>query len=94
VRITEKSHPVTKEMASFEVTDELYTCLDGNAPVHLLCEADSVVDKRAYPMAFVVENTAGRVFHCLLGHDAGVYKTAGARALYQQGIAWAAGLKK
>lgn len=94
VRMTEESHPVTKDMAPFEVTDELYTCLDGGAPIRVLCEAQSVVDQRAYPMAFTVENTGGRVFHCLLGHNAAVYEASGPRALYQRGIAWAAGLQE
>ncbi len=92
VRLTEEAHPVTKDMKPFEVTDELYTCLDGKSPIRVLCEAVSVVDKIAYPMAFAAEDTGGRVFHCLLGHDAGVYDAPGARALYQRGITWAAGL--
>lgn len=92
VRMTQESHPVTTGMIPFEVTDELYTCLDGDAPVRVLCEAQSAVDQHAYPMAFVTEATGSRVFHCLLGHDARVYETSGARALYQRGIAWAAGL--
>ena len=58
-----------------------------------LCDAVSVVDQAAYPMAFITENTGGRVFHCLLGHDAEVYASPGARALYQRGIAWAAGME-
>lgn len=94
VRMTEESHPTTTGMAPFEVTDELYTCLNGDAPIRVLWEAQSVVDQRAYPMAFTVENTGGRVFHCLLGHNAAVYEAPGPRALYQRGIAWAAGLQE
>lgn len=92
VNMTGESHPVTLGMASFDVKDELYTCLDGDAPIRVLCEATSVVDKKAYPMAFTVENTGGRVFHCVLGHDASVYESPGARTLYQRGTAWAAGV--
>ncbi|OQC01167.1 MAG: Trehalose utilization [Candidatus Hydrogenedentes bacterium ADurb.Bin101] len=92
VSMTQESHPVTSGMIPFEVTDELYTCLDGNAPIRVLCEAQSVVDQRGYPMAFVTEVPGGRVFHCLLGHDARVYEASGPRALYQRGIAWASGL--
>lgn len=93
VRITGEDHPVTRGMKPFEVKDELYTCVDGGAPVKILCDAVSVVDQAAYPMAFITENTGGRVFHCLLGHDAEVYASPGARALYQRGIAWAAGME-
>ena len=92
VRITDPAHPAVSGMAPFEVKDELYTCLDGDTPIRVLCEATSVVDQRVYPIAFTVENTVGRVFHCVLGHDADVYESPGARALYQQGIAWTAGL--
>ena len=92
VRIADPEHPAVSGMAAFDVKDELYTCLDGDTPIHVLCEATSVVDQRLYPIAFTVENTGGRVFHCVLGHDASVYENPRARALYQQGIAWTAGL--
>lgn len=93
VRVTGEDHPLTRGMQPFEVKDELYTCVDGDTPVKILCDAVSVVDKAAYPMAFVTEKAGGRVFHCLLGHDSEVYESPGARALYQRGIAWAAGME-
>lgn len=93
VRITDSDHPVTADMAGFEILDELYTCLDGDTPIRLLAEATSLVDSKAYPMAFTVENTGGPVFHCVLGHDVRAYEAPGARALYRKGVAWAAGLE-
>lgn len=92
VRMTEEAHPVTVGMSEFEVLDELYTCLDGDTPIRVLADAVSVVDQKTYPMAFVVEGTGGRVFHCVLGHDTRAYAAQGARDLYRRGTAWAAGL--
>lgn len=93
VRMTDTRHPVTRSMTDFDVTDELYTCLDGDAPIRVLSEATSVVDQRVYPMAFIVEGTGGRVFHSVLGHDTAAYRAPGVRALYRRAAAWAAGLE-
>jgi HEAT repeat protein/type 1 glutamine amidotransferase len=93
VRMTETKHSITEGLAAFEVTDELYTCLAGDAPISVLCAATSNVDKKDYPIAFVLEPGKGRVFHCVLGHDAQVWKTPAAAELARRGTAWAAGLK-
>ena len=92
VRIADEEHPVTRGMTDFEITDELYTCLDGDAPITVLCDAVSVVDNETYPMAFIVENTGGRVFHSVLGHDVVALQAPGARQLHRRATAWAAGL--
>lgn len=92
VRVTDETHPITEGMRDFETIDELYTCLDGDAPITVLCDAVSVVDGRKYPMAFIVENTGGRVFHCVLGHDVVAYQEEGVRYLFQRAIAWALGM--
>lgn len=92
VRITNPDHPITQGLAAFETTDELYTCLDGDTPITVLCDAVSVVDKKTYPMAFIVEGTGGRVFHSVLGHDPVAFEAAGVRDLYRRATVWAAGL--
>ena len=91
VNMTDPNHPITRGLASFETADELYTCLDGNTPIHVLASATSKVDKKDYPMAFVLEYGKGRVFHCALGHDV---KALGEPVceLFRRGTAWAAGL--
>ncbi|HPO13285.1 MAG TPA: ThuA domain-containing protein [Candidatus Hydrogenedentes bacterium] len=93
VRITEPNHPITKDMKPFTTQDELYTCLDGATPIRVLCEATSKVDQQSYPMAFVVDNPRGRIFHCLLGHDVKAFSAPGVHELYRRAAAWAAGLK-
>ena len=92
VRITDAGHPITKGLADFDTEDELYTCLDGAAPIHVLATAKSKVDQKDYPMAFVLTPGKGRTFHCVLGHDAKALKES-VGALYRRGTAWAAGLE-
>ena len=92
VRITKPDHPTTQGITDFETTDELYTCLDGNAPITLLCDAVSIVDQKSYPIAFIVEETGGRVFHSVLGHDPAAFQIQGVRSLYRQAAAWVSGL--
>ena len=92
VAIADPEHPITKGMRPFETTDELYTCLAGNTPIHVVAKATSKVDKKDHPMAFVCEYGKGRVFHCVLGHDVKALSTGGVQELYRRGTAWAAGL--
>ena len=92
VNFTDIPHPTTQGMKPFETTDELYTCLDGTTPIQILATATSKVDKKLYPMVFVLTYGKGRVFHCVLGHDLRAFEADGMRELYRRGTAWAAGL--
>lgn len=92
VQIADPDHPITRGLAPFETLDELYTCLDGAAPIHIVAKAVSKVDQKDYPMAFVLNYGRGRVFHTPLGHDARAYAAPGVGELMRRGCAWAAGL--
>jgi len=92
VDITDADHPITAGMKPFDTNDELYTCLDGATPIKVLAQARSKVDKKLYPMAFVLNYGKGRVFHCVLGHDVKALNPPGVGELYRRGCAWAAGL--
>jgi type 1 glutamine amidotransferase len=92
VRITDPNHPVTRGLSDFETDDELYTCLTGDEPIHLLAQAKSKVDQRDHAMAFVRDYGKGRVFLTTLGHDVKALTSASAPQLIRQGCAWAAGL--
>ncbi len=93
VEIADPEHPITRGLRPFDTIDELYTCLAGDAPIHVVARATSKVDQRDYPMAFVVKYGQGRVFHTVLGHDARAYSNApGVGELMRRGCAWAAGL--
>lgn len=92
VEFTDAKHPITEGLKPFETLDELYTCLDGDTPMTILAKATSKVDKKDYPMAFVLEYGKGRVFHCPLGHDGRAFAAEGVGELFRRGTAWAAGL--
>jgi type 1 glutamine amidotransferase len=94
VEIADPEHAITKGMQSFETNDELYTCLAGEAPIHVIAQARSKVDAKEYPMAFVLRYGQGRVFHCVLGHDPLAYtNTPAVGELMRRGCAWAAGVE-
>jgi len=91
VRITDDKHPITSGMKDFQTLDELYTCLDGKTPIQVLAMATSKVDKKDYPMAFVLTAGKGKVFHCPLGHDVRAFAAEGVQELFRRGTAWVAG---
>lgn len=93
VSITDQDHLITRGMEAFDADDELYTCLAGERPIHVLASARSSVDGRDYPMAFVLNYGKGRVFHSVLGHDLKSITVPGVAALYRRGTAWASGLE-
>ena len=93
VEIVGQDHPITQGLASFETSDELYTCLEGQTPITVLAEAQSKVDGKRHPMAFVLPYGKGRVFHCVLGHDAAALSPAPVGELFRRGTAWSAGLE-
>jgi type 1 glutamine amidotransferase len=92
VEVRDTDHPITKGLEPFEVTDELYTCLAGETKIRILETAKSVLDKKDYAMAFVLEFGKGRVFNTPLGHDAQVYRTPAVARLMRRAVAWTAGL--
>jgi len=92
VRVVDTGHPITRGLANFTTPDELYTCLDGQTLIHVLCEATSKVDQKPYAIGFTLEPGQGRVFHCTLGHDVAALRAEGVRDLYRRAARWAAGL--
>jgi len=90
VQIVDGEHPVTRGLKDFETDDELYTCLVGDAPIHLLAQAKSKVDHRDYPMAFTRTYGKGRVFLTTLGHDVQAFTNSCVPQLLRQGCAWTA----
>ncbi len=92
VHIADPNHPITQGMKDFETVDELYTCLEGDAPIRVLATAQSKVDGKTYPIAFVREWGKGRIFHCVLGHDVEAFSGAGPAELIRRGCVWIAGL--
>jgi len=92
VTMTDVKHPITAGMKPFTTSDELYTCLTGETPITILAQAKSKVDKKDYPMAFVLQYGQGRVFHSVLGHDVKAIVNPPVAELYRRGCAWSARL--
>jgi len=90
VQIVDSEHPITRGMKEFETIDELYTCLTGDTPIHVLATAKSKVDEKDYPMAFVLKVEKGRVFHSVLGHDVKAFASPQVQELFRRGCLWAA----
>jgi type 1 glutamine amidotransferase len=89
-RVTKTEHPITQGLADFEADDELYSKLQGDAPITVLVEADSDWSKKTEPLAFTVEYGKGRVFHETFGHDAKALNNPTVQKLVQRGCEWAA----
>ncbi|MCZ7638745.1 MAG: ThuA domain-containing protein [Verrucomicrobia bacterium] len=94
VEIADPAHPITRGLEPFDTLDELYTCLTGETPIHVVAKARSKVDGLDYPMAFVLNYGEGRVFHTVLGHDARAYAAPGVGELMRRGCAWASGVSQ
>ena len=92
VRIVDKAHAVTRGLNDFETDDELYTCLTGDAPIHIVADAKSKVDDKDHPMGFVREYGKGRVFLTTLGHDVKAFTNSCVPQLVRQGCMWTAKL--
>lgn len=92
VNIVDAQHAITKGMSGFGTDDELYTCLDGQTPIHVLADANSKVDHKDYPMAFVLQYGKGRVFLSTLGHDVKALAFPEVKTLYRRATTWAAQL--
>jgi len=91
VQIADKAHPITKDLADFEIHDELYTCFkDSEVPIRILAEAGSNRDHKTHPMAFVLEKGKGRIFHTTLGHDDQSLSSAGFQTMIRRALVWCA----
>lgn len=94
VRIKDKDHFITQGLSDFEADDELYAKLVGDAPIHVLVEADSEWSKKTEPLAWTLDYGKGRVFGYVLGHDAKACSGPEFAKLLQQGTQWVARLDK
>lgn len=89
--VVDKTSPITAGVGDFDQDDELYAKLQGDAPIHVLLQADSDWSKKTEPLAFTLDYGKGRVFHHTFGHDSKAISTPEVKTLIVQGTAWAAG---
>ena len=90
VQVTDDTHPLTHNLKTFPVTDELYFRQDGTEPVEPLISANSKVTKKNEPLAWTYHYGKGRIFQTLLGHSEKTYDTFEACEILRRATAWAA----
>ncbi len=88
--IADKDHPITQGIEDFEIDDELYAKLQGNAPIHVLVTADSDWSEKTEPLMFIRDYGEGRVFHDAFGHDSKAILELNHQILFARGCEWAA----
>jgi len=90
VRIVDTEHPIVRGISSFEISDELYTCLGGEENIHVLAVARSRVDGQDYPMIFTRQLGEGRVVQSVLGHDLRAYEPEVYQEILRRAVHWLA----
>ncbi len=90
VKVIDKQHPITAGLSDFEVDDELYAKLQGNAKIQVLVTADSDWSKKTEPLIFVQNYGNGRVVHNAFGHDRKALMTPNVQKIIVRGTEWAA----
>jgi type 1 glutamine amidotransferase len=92
VQIVDRAHAITQGVPDFTADDELYSKLQGDAPIHVLAQAQSDWSKQTEPLAFIRSYGKGRVFQHEFGHDVKSLSIPAVRILIARGTIWAAGL--
>ena len=90
VDIIQKEHPIMRGISAFQITDELYTCLEGTRDIDVLATAKSSVDGKDYPMAFSFTEGEGRGFYTPLGHDAKAFEAPQLGQMLRNAALWCA----
>ena len=94
VFITNKNHPVTKELGDFVLFDELWLNAAENPNFEVLGVASNKETEEKgiapQPAIMVAGYGKGRIFHTILGHDIKAIKNPGFQSLLISGAEWAA----
>ncbi|MCL2622629.1 MAG: ThuA domain-containing protein [Planctomycetaceae bacterium] len=88
VTIIDKEHPITKHVPDFTIDDELYTCMGGDLPIHVLAEAFSPEQQKSYPMAYLYKYGDGYAFTTVLGHDLLAFQSQGFVTMLRNAVLW------
>lgn len=89
-KVAVKDHPITKGLADFRTTDELYAKLLGEATINTLVTAYSDFSKKTEPMVWTLAYGKGRVAGHTFGHDRKAFESAGVQTVVVNTTQWAA----
>ena len=90
-KIEKPEHPIVAGLSDFEIDDELYAKLTGDAKIDVLVSAFSAdFSKKQEPLVFTKPYGKGRVVQNLFGHDVKVTENAAYRTLLKRCVEWAA----
>ncbi len=90
IKKSDHPHPITKGLSDFEMDDELYAKLSGDAQIEVVASAYSDWSKKVEPIVFVKDYGKGRVVHNVLGHDHRARQNETYQSLLRRGVEWAA----
>lgn len=100
ITIVDKNHPITRELADFEITDEAYNCHMFEDSVHALARTSFTPPEPARHLnpkvqfsnlsAYVKVSENSPVFYSQMGHGAGAWTNPAFRQLLGNAIKWAA----
>lgn len=88
VHVTNKTHPITRGMASWRFDDEIYWELEMDPAAEILARGFHTVFD-ATPQAWVLEKGPARSFVSIQGHEWTSFSHPAWRAMLLRGIAWA-----
>lgn len=92
--IKDKSHPITKGISDFWITDELWVNAGVNSELNVLAESYSDPSNKGRgvmePVVHWKTKGEGRICHNVLGHNERAMKNTGWKTLMLRGTEWAA----
>ena len=94
VKFADSTHPITKGVAPFTTTDELWHRMATQPEKKVLATAFSAKEHggsgQDEPVAMTTEFGRGRCFNLVLGHNVAAMENAGFQTLLVRGVEWAA----
>ena len=94
INITDKDHPITKNLNDFTFDDEPYRHdFSTGGEIHILAKADyqDEVDPKLEPIMWVKNFGQGKVFFCALGHRNRSLKSDIFRTIIKRAVKWVLG---
>ncbi len=90
VEILDPVHPITRQLADFQVTDELHYLAHDTSRSQALMQAYDPTTHKTHVMAYLHSYGKGRVFYFALGHDQAVMQHVSVQTVVRRGTQWTA----